>query len=279
MNRLELIKNQLSKTNEAVRKKEEIVLVEEAVGIKGVKVVTMNSGLNALSKDLMSSLYQALVKLDNDEETRVIILTGKGKAFAAGADIKTLKQTEYSSIVKNDWFLQPLEYISYHITKPVIAAVNGIAYGGGFELALACDIIIATEKAIFGFPELKLGLFPGAGGTQRLSRLMGYHKAMEYILTTKDIPLSELKTFGVVNDVVPHDDLLKHTAKMAESIAKFSLMAVYAAKKAIKMSLETNLYSGLKTEKYLFESLFNTVDKKSGVDAFLAKKPANFQDK
>jgi enoyl-CoA hydratase/carnithine racemase len=276
MNRLTLIKNQLNNSNQ----NKDLVLISDAQDVKGVKIVTMNSGLNALSKELMISLYQSLVKLDNDQDCRVIILTGgKGKAFAAGADIKRLNQTPYSEIVKNDWFLQPLEYISYHITKPIIAAVNGIAYGGGFELALACDIIIVSDKSAFAFPELRLGLFPGAGGTQRLTRLMGYHKAMEYILTTKDIPLSELKSFGVVNEVVPHDELMRCCIKMAESIAKFSLMSIYAAKKAMKMSQETGLYSGLKTEKYLFEALFSTLDKKSGVEGFLNKKPAKFEDK
>lgn len=283
MNRLNLIKNQLSNTSsekKSPQAPQDLVIISEAQESKGVKILTMNSGLNALSKELMNSLYQNLVKLDNDQNCRVIILTGgKSKAFAAGADIKRLNQTSYSEIVKNDWFLQPLEYMSYHITKPIIAAVNGIAYGGGFELALACDIIIASDKSVFAFPELRLGLFPGAGGTQRLTRLMGYHKAIEYILTTKDIPLQELKNFGVVNDVVPHDQLMKRSCEIAESIAKFSLMSVYAAKKAIKMSQETGLFSGLKTEKYIFEALFNTIDKKSGVEAFLNKKPANFEDK
>ena len=279
MNRLNLIKNHLNNARDSEKKKDDIVLVENSNGNSAIKIVTMNSGLNALSKQLMKTLYETLVRLDGDQETKVIILTGKGKAFAAGADIKKLAQTDYPQIVKNDWFLQPLEYISYHISKPIIAAVNGIAYGGGFELALACDIIISSDKAAFAFPEMKLGLFPGAGGTQRLTKLMGYHKSIEYILTTRDIPLGELKTFGVINDVVPHDQLLSHSSKIGESISKFSMMAAIAAKKAIKMSLETNLYAGLKTEKYLFESLFNTEDKKSGVDAFINKKTASFKDK
>jgi enoyl-CoA hydratase len=271
MERIKLIKNHLSSKQN--------VIVQEAKSSNKIKIVTMNEGLNALSKNLIDSVYSTLVKLDSDENTKVIILTGQGKAFAAGADIKTLNKTNYEHIVKNDWFLQSLENISYHITKPIIAAVNGIAYGGGFELALACDIIIASKNAKFGFPELKLGLFPGAGGTQRLSKLMGYHKAMEYILTTKDIPLLELKNLGVVNDVVEHESLIDHCEKIGESIAGFSSMSVYAAKKAIKMSLETNLYSGLKTEKFLFESLFNTSDKKEGVEAFLSKKTPIFKDK
>jgi enoyl-CoA hydratase/carnithine racemase len=271
MERINLIKNQLNS--------KQTITIQEAQNNKKIKIVTMNEGLNALSRSLIDNLYLTLRQLDSDENTKVIILTGQGKAFAAGADIKTLKKNNYEEIVKNDWFLQPLEYISYHITKPIIAAVNGIAYGGGFELALACDIIIASQNAKFGFPELKLGLFPGAGGTQRLSKLMGYHKAVEYILTTRDIPLLELKNFGVVNELVEPEKLIDHCVKIAEPIAGFSAMSVYAAKKAIKMSLETNLYSGLKTEKFLFEGLFNTFDKKEGVEAFLGKKTPNFKDK
>lgn len=275
MRRLELIKNQLSKTG-----KKPLVVVENANGNNTeIKIVTMNTPLNSLSREMANTVYETLAKLDSDNETRVIILTGISKAFAAGADIKYMSKADYSDVTRTDWFLFNLENISYHITKPIIAAVNGIAYGGGFELALACDIIIASEKAAFAFPELKLGLFPGAGGTQRLSRLMGYNKAFEYILTAKDIPLQELKNFGVVNQIVPHDQLIKSSVHVAESISKFSLMSVYAAKKAIKLSQETNLFAGLKAEKYLFEGVFATQDKKSGIDAFLGKKQPSFKDK
>ena len=279
MERINLIKNQLSNETNKTEEKQSSIIVQEAKENNKIKIVFMDEGLNALSRSLMTSLYNTLVQLDSDENTKVIILTGKGKAFAAGADIKTLNKTSYEAIVKNDWFLQPLEYISYHVNKPIIAAVNGLAYGGGFELALACDIIIASKNAKFAFPELKLGLFPGAGGTQRLAKLMGYHKAMEYILTTKDVPLSELKSFGVVNEVVEHEVLIEHCVKLGQSIACFSNMPVYAAKKAIKMSLETQLFAGLKAEKMLFDGLFNTYDKKEGVEAFLGKKSASFKDK
>jgi enoyl-CoA hydratase/carnithine racemase len=272
MNRLKLIKNQLSNS-------QEIILINNVENNKSIKIVTLNSGLNALSKELMNKLYETLFKLDNDLETKVIILTGKGKAFAAGADIKHMSKIDYPQAIKSDWFLNPLEYISYNITKPIIAAVNGIAYGGGFELALACDLIFASSKAIFGFPELKLGLFPGAGGTQRMTKLVGLYKTMEYILTTRDIKPEELKSLSVINDIFNDEQLLSSCIKIAEQIAKFSMISIVAAKKAMKMALETGLHAGLKAEKYLFDSLFGTEDKREGLSAFLNKKPAQFNDK
>lgn len=275
MKRINLIKNQLTSG------KEELVTVESSKGDKSIKLVKLNNPkqLNVLRKELLTELYEKLVRLDTDDETKVIILTGNGKAFAAGANLKKFKDADYPYMAKNDWDLLPIENIYYHINKPIIAAVNGLALGGGFELALSCDIILASDKATLSFPELKVGLFPGAGGTQRLTRLMGYHKATEYILTTKEIKLEEAKNYGVINDIIPHEKLLDYAHTLAESICKFSLMAIIAAKKSMKMSMETSLFTGLKTEKYIFQGIFNTEDKKIGIDSFMNKKQPNFKDK
>jgi enoyl-CoA hydratase len=274
MNRINLIKNQLTGN------KSPLVIVESVnESNKAIKIVRMNSPpLNPLGTQLVTKVHDTLIELDGDEETKVIILTGNNKAFAAGADIKKFSKQNYLEIIKDDC-LNLFESFYYRMNKPLIAAVNGYAYGGGFELALCCDMILASDKASFGFPELKLGLFPGAGGTQRLARLMGNYKATEYILTTKDIPLNELKAFGVINDIVPHDQLITSAVKLAENICKFSLMTTIAAKKALRLSLETNLFTGLKAEKYIFQGIFNTEDKKIGVDAFLNKKTPVFKDK
>lgn len=277
MNRLKLIRNQLSNSVQ----KEELVTVEASKGTKAIKIVRLNNPkhLNALSQELLNQLYQTLVRLDIDDETKVIILTGTGKAFAAGANIKKFQESDYNYMAKNDWDLLPIENIYYQIQKPIIAAINGYALGGGFELALSCDIVLVSDKANLAFPELKLGLFPGAGGTQRLVRLMGYQKAVEYILTTKPLKLDEAKNFGVINEIVPHDELMDKAHQLASDIAKFSITSILASKKAMKMALETTLFGGLKIEKYLFQGIFNTEDKKRGVEAFINKKQPEFQDK
>ncbi len=287
MERINLLKNQLSNQNENTKSKKEehSILVQNAVlkdkTYKEIKIVTMNNqkSLNALGKDFLNLIYNTLIKLDTDDETKVIILTGAGKAFAAGADIKGISKNDYSFVVRNDWDFLPIENIYYHMNKPIIAALNGFTFGGGFELALACDIILASDKASLAFPELKLGLLPGAGGTQRLTRLMGYHKAMEYILTTKNLKLEDAKNFGVINDIIPHEKLIESAVSIASEIAKFSLMSIIASKKSMKMAMETTLFGGLKAEKYLFQGLFNTEDKKEGIKAFIEKRSPVVKDK
>jgi len=287
MDRINIVKNQLNsqKTAESSKNEEHSILVQNAVfkdkTFKEVKIVTLNNqkSLNALGKDFLNLIYNTLIKLDIDNETKVIILTGAGKAFAAGADIKGISKNDYSFVARNDWDFLPIENIYYHMNKPIIAALNGFTFGGGFELALACDILIASDKASLAFPEHKLGLLPGAGGTQRLTRLMGYHKAMEYILTTKNLKLEEAKNFGVINDIVPHDKLIESAVSMAVDISKFSLMSIIASKKSMKMAMETNLFGGLKAEKYIFQGLFSTEDKKEGVQAFIEKRIPIVKDK
>lgn len=274
MNRIFLIKNQLNGS-----KNNELISVENALNDPSIKIVKMVTSLNTLTKLLLTKLYETLVNIDCDEETKIIILTGNGKSFAAGADIKKLSKNNYQFMAKNDWDLLPIENIASYINKPIIAAINGIAYGGGFELAMACDIILASDKARFGFPEIKIGLMPGAGGTQRLTKLLGYHKAMEYILTGKDIPLNILQSSGVINEIYENEKLLESSINFAKSISKFSLMGLIASKKAIKIALETGLSAGIKAEKFIFQGLFNTEDKQIGIDAFLNKKQPIFKDK
>jgi enoyl-CoA hydratase/carnithine racemase len=286
MERINLIKNQLNNLEKKEFKFEgNSVLVENCnfkeKEYKEIKIVTLNNpkSLNALSKNFLQLIYDTLKKIDADKETKIIILTGIDKAFAAGADIKNMSKLGFEDVATNDWDFLPIELISYQINKPIIAALNGFTFGGGFELALACDIILASDKAQIAFPELKLGLLPGAGGTQRLTRLMGYHKAMEYILTTKNIPLNEAKAFGVINDIIKHENLMESAISIALDMTKFSLMSIVNSKKAMKMALETSLYGGLKAEKYLFQSLFNTEDKQEGIKAFMEKRKPVVKDK
>jgi len=276
MKRIELVKNQLS----SVGISKNLVKISNAYpDNNAVKIVKMDSPpMNVLGKDLASQIVDTILKLNNEDETKVIILTGNEKVFAAGADIKHFSKQNFVNMI-NDDYLVLLEDLYYKVDKPIIAAINGYAYGGGFELALCCDIIIASDKAKLGFPELKLGLFPGAGGTQRMAKLVGYQKAAEYVLTAKEIDPIELKQMGVVNQVVPSDKVMDSAIEMAKSIAKFSSVSVKQAKKAIRMSLETNLYPGLKAEKYLFQGIFNSEDKKIGIDAFINKKEPKFVDK
>jgi enoyl-CoA hydratase/carnithine racemase len=274
MKRIELIKNQLTNSPK------KLINVSNAItDNKSIKVVKLDSPpMNVLGIELVTQLYKTLITLNDDDETKVIILTGNSKVFAAGADIKYFSKQSYSDIIKGD-YLNIFDDIYYKINKPIIAAIEGFAFGGGFELALCCDIIIASDKAKMGFPELKLGLFPGAGGTQRIVKLVGYQKAAEYVFTAKEIDINELKQLGVVNQLAPCDKVLENAVEMAKNIAKFSMVSVIQSKKALKLSLETNLFAGLKTERYLFHGIFNSEDKKIGVEAFMNKKEAKFVDK
>ncbi len=282
MNRLHLLKNQLSNNNSSNSNNfnTTFTTVESSKIDPTIKIVTFsNPPLNSLGLESTNGLFETLCKLDDDKNTRVIIITGKGKAFAAGADIKRMSKMNYPEMSQIRSFIFNIEKISYQINKPLIAAVNGFCFGGGFELALSCDMIIASDKSAFSFPELNLGLFPGAGGTQRLARLMGQNKAMEYILSCKNIPLNELKQYGVVNDVVSHDALIEKSVEFAKKISKYSLTSVAAAKKAIKIAQESGMYAGLRAEKFLFDGIFNTEDKQIGIEAFMNKKTATFKDK
>lgn len=245
--------------------------VEEQIGI-----VTLNRPkvLNALNHELMDELVKALEEFDRDDNIRAIILTGGERAFAAGADIKEMSDETTISIMLKDRFAT-WDRIR-NIKKPIIAAVSGYALGGGCELVMNCDIIIASETAQFGQPEINIGVIPGAGGTQRLTRVVGKHKAMEMILTGRSITACEAHALGLVNKVVPVELFLDEAKAVAKEIAKKSPVAVKLAKEAILKTYDTNISEGLQFERKNFYMLFSSDDQKEGMKAFLEKRPASF---
>ena len=280
MRRLKIIRNHLSSKQTISQFKSDLIKIESHN--EQIKIVRMTnlSNLNSLSVELLDNLYIALTILNRDEKTKVIILTGNEKVFCAGADVSYLSKISYSEIVNYD-YLKNIERISYEISKPLIAAVSGFCLGGGFELALACDIIGCTKISKFGFPEIKLGLFPGAGGTQRLSRVAGYYKACEVIFSGDIMDSETVKKMNAVNFIYDdYETLMKNTLLLAEKIAGYSAIAVKTSKKAIKASMETSLREGIEAERNIFYGLFNTQDKEIGTKAFLnkIKKPV-FVDK
>jgi len=279
MNRLNLIRNHL---NQSSQKEDysQFITVEEYSKNPKIKIVKLNNPnkLNALSNEFGIEIFNTLQKLDMDDNTKVIILTGTGKAFCAGANISKFTTWNSFNLNKN-WGLHFMERIHYEINKPVIASVNGLCLGGGLELALSCDIIVASEKATFGFPEIKLGLIPGAGGTQKLTDLFGPYVSMEYILTGKNIPLDLCHKHGLVSHIVKHEELDKFTGELAESMCCLSLTTLIAGKKVIKARAENTLHGGIRFEKQVFIDLFNNEDKEIGVQAFLNKKKPVFKDK
>jgi enoyl-CoA hydratase len=239
--------------------------------------ITLNrpKALNALNDALMEELGQALLAFDADEGVGAIVITGSEKAFAAGADIAAMKDWTYMDVFKGEFITRNWDTIK-RVRKPVIAAVSGYALGGGCELAMMCDFIIAADNARFGQPEIKLGIIPGAGGTQRLPRAVGKAKAMDLVLTGRLMDAAEAERCGLVARVVPGDKLLAESAEAAAAIAGFSGPAVMMAKEAVNRALESPLNEGLLFERRLFHSLFATADQKEGMNAFLAKRPARF---
>jgi enoyl-CoA hydratase len=251
----------------------ETVLVEkrDAVGI-----VTLNRPkvLNALSAQLVSEIEEALTAFDADDEVGVIVLTGSPKAFAAGADVTEMVGRDFLNAITSD-FIAPWARIARH-KKPIIAAVAGHALGGGCELAMMCDIIIAADTARFGQPEIKLGTIPGAGGTQRLTRLIGKSKAMELVLTGRTMDAAEAERCGLVSRVVPAERLLDEAVALGREIAAMSRPVVQLAKEAVNAAYEGGLAEGLATERRLFYSTFATEDRREGMRAFKEKRPARF---
>ncbi len=233
--------------------------------------------LNALSLDLVRELVEALEELDKDHSVYVIIITGDEKAFAAGADLKEMSDATPVSLLLGRRF----EYWDRFrkISKPIIAAVSGYCLGGGNELAMNCDIIIASETASFGQPEVNVGIMPGAGGTQRLPRLVGKQKAMEMILIGKSISADEAYRIGLVNRVVPVESLMDEAKKMANEIASKPPISVRAAKEAILKAQDTTLEVGLDFERKAFYTLFATEDAREGMKAFLEKRKPVFKEK
>jgi enoyl-CoA hydratase len=243
-----------------------------------VALITLNrpKQLNALNDALMNELGDALAKLDADDGVGAIVITGSGKAFAAGADIGAMKDWGYMDVYKSGYISRNWESLK-SVRKPVIAAVAGFALGGGCELAMMCDIIVAAESARFGQPEIKLGVIPGAGGTQRLPRAVGKAKAMDLVLTGRMMDAQEAERAGLVSRVVPADKLLDETLALAAQIAEFSLPSVMMAKEAVNRAYEAPLSEGVLFERRLFHALFATEDQKEGMAAFVEKRKPKFK--
>ncbi|HZR69313.1 MAG TPA: enoyl-CoA hydratase [Burkholderiales bacterium] len=243
-----------------------------------VTLVTLNRPkvLNALNDALMSELGDALAKADRDDAIGAIVLTGSERAFAAGADIDAMKSWTYMDVYKTGYITRNWEAMK-SVRKPVIAAVAGYALGGGCELALMCDIVIAADTAKFGQPEIKIGVIPGAGGTQRLPRAVGKAKAMDMILTARTMDAQEAERAGLAARVVPADKLLDEALAAAATIASFSLPSVMMAKEAVNRAFESPLSEGMLFERRLFHALFATDDQKEGMAAFLEKRKPDFK--
>ena len=251
--------------------------IETRVEGEKVGIVTLNrpKALNALNDTLMDELGAALKAFDADDKIGCIIVTGSEKAFAAGADIGGMATYSFADAYGGDYITRNWEGIRT-IRKPVIAAVSGYALGGGCELAMMCDFIIAADNAKFGQPEIKLGVIPGAGGTQRLPRAVGKSKAMDMCLTARMMNAEEAERASLVSRVVPLDKLMEETLAAALMIASMPRLTVYAAKEAVNRAFEGSLNDGVWFERRLFHSLFATNDQKEGMAAFVEKRPANF---
>jgi len=245
-----------------------------------VLLVRLNrpQALNALNQQLMTELAAALTAADQDPAVRCIVLTGSDKAFAAGADVREMQGMTYAQVLSADLFGPPAQAIQ-RLRKPMIAAVAGYCLGGGCELAMLCDLILAADTARFGQPEVNLGIIPGMGGTQRLTRTIGKAKAMDMVLTGRMMDAAEAERAGLVARVVPAADLVPEALKAAQTIAAKSALAVMAAKEAVNRALETPLAEGLLYERRQFHALFATEDCREGMAAFVEKRPAAFSDK
>jgi enoyl-CoA hydratase len=254
------------------------LVVEKKEGV-GIISVDRQKALNSLNKEVLDELDVAVANLDSDTEVDVLIITGKGKAFVAGADIAAM--STMSHLDGRDWGRFALDVFRKieMANKPVIAAVNGYALGGGCELALSCDMRIGSTKAIFGQPEVKLGITPGFGGTQRLARLVGTGKAKELIFTGEMINAEEALKIGLVNHVVAEEELLDKAIEIANKIRANSQLAVRFAKSAINRGIETDLETGMEIERDLFGLCFANEDQKEGMKAFLEKRKPEFKNK
>ncbi|VFR44918.1 Enoyl-CoA hydratase [plant metagenome] len=243
-----------------------------------VALLTLNrpKALNALNDALMNELGDALLKYDADDSVGVIVITGSEKAFAAGADITAMKDWSYMDVYRSDFITRNWETLR-RVRKPVIAAVAGYALGGGCELAMMCDIVIAADTAKFGQPEIKLGLIPGSGGTQRLPRAVGKAKAMDLVLTARTMDAAEAERSGLVSRVVAADKLLDEALEAATIIAGMSLPSVLMAKESVNRAYESSLAEGVLFERRVFHSLFATEDKTEGTTAFVEKRKPDFK--
>jgi enoyl-CoA hydratase len=234
--------------------------------------------LNALNAQLLEELAAAVEEMDASPRVRVLVLTGSEKVFAAGADIKELAEKSFVDVFLSDWF-NPTAEAFHRCRKPIIAAVSGYCLGGGCELAMLCDIVIAAETAKFGQPEINIGVIPAMGGTQRLTRVIGKAKAMELCLTGRFMDAAEAERSGLVSRVVPAKDLAREARETAAKIAEKSPIAVRAAKEAVDRAYETTLREGLLFERRLFNALFATEDQAEGMAAFVEKRTPQFRGK
>ena len=246
----------------------------------GVGLITFNrpAALNALNADLVSELSDALDDLEADKNIGAIVITGSEKAFAAGADIKEMQSQSFIDAYQSDFITKDWERIDT-CRKPVIAAVAGYALGGGAEIAMMCDIIIAADTAKFGQPEISIGTLPGAGGTQRLTRAIGKSKSMEMCLTGRMMEAEEAERAGLVARIVPAADLLRDALAVAAKIAAMSRPMTMITKESVKRAFETSLAEGLRFERRMFHASFATEDQKEGMAAFIEKRPPEFSDK
>jgi enoyl-CoA hydratase len=251
-------------------------ILTETRGRVGLITLNRPRQLNALNDALMDELGAALLAFDADEGIGAIVITGNEKAFAAGADIAAMANWSYMDVYKGGYITRNWETITA-VRKPVIAAVAGFALGGGCELAMMCDIVIAADSARFGQPEIKLGVIPGAGGTQRLPRAVGKAKAMDLALTGRMMDAAEAERCGLVSRVVPAASVLDEAIAAAATIAAYSLPSVMIAKEAINRAFEVPLTEGVRFERRVFHSLFATDDQKEGMEAFLAKRKPAFR--
>ena len=252
-------------------------IIAEKCGKVGWIALNRPKALNALCHDLIQELNQAINQFEDDTSIHVLVLTGSEKAFAAGADIREMKDRDYMDVYKSDFITKGWQRVA-SCRKPVIAAVAGYALGGGCEIAMMCDIILAADTAKFGQPEINLGTIPGSGGTQRLTKIIGKSKAMEMCLSGRIMDAAEAEKCGLVSRVIAAADLLQETMKLAEKIAAMSLPVAMMVKESVNRSYETALAEGLLFERRLFHSTFALQDQKEGMNAFVEKRPPQFKN-
>ncbi len=253
-------------------------IIVETRGPVGLITLNRPQALNALCTPLIRELGTALDGFEGDDAIGAVVITGSEKAFAAGADIKEMQPQSFVDVYLGDFITRGWERVT-GCRKPIIAAVAGFALGGGCEMAMMCDFIIAADNARFGQPEIRLGTIPGAGGTQRLPRFVGKAKAMEMVLTGRMMDAAEAERAGLVSRVVPLAELLPEAMKVAEAIAKLSRPSVFMAKEAVNRAFESTLAEGIRYERRLFHSTFALADQKEGMQAFIDKRPPNFKNR
>ena len=253
-------------------------ILTETDGAVGIITLNRPEALNAFNRQLMDELTDAIRKFEADDAINCMVLTGSEKAFAAGADIKEMASKDYMDVFKEDFVTANWEEVT-RARKPIIAAVNGYALGGGCELALMCDFIIAGDTAKFGQPEISIGAMPGAGGTQRLARFIGKSKAMEMCLTGRMMEAEEAERCGLVSRIVPKGELREEAIRVAKQIAGFSRPIAMLTKESVNRAYETTLAEGVRFERRIFHSLFATEDQKEGMAAFVEKRKPAFKNR